>query len=820
MVESTLLKIACAGGTLTITADFVRLEQGGIVEVPRRDVLGVRAVRRPEHADLVIVAGRGERILLAEGVSFLDALRAIDALGTVPEPSSQDGSQSTAKAGGARVRAGDIRLLISPETVRAEGARVWSFPRTMIRGVSVNLAANWADVRLILADEREILAPQVQFESALRMIELLGSIDRPRDDVLAHHADAIETGIPPVRQSDVAPSADARVADASKTLDGPGDASRDDWTREGWQTDRPGEGVSSRASSPDSSAGALARMEPAPYGWNDAEHIESAAHEMAETAPPILEDLSQSPIAVGIEPALRDDPEPAPEAPLPSTPPPVTDVSSLVAASSAAETLEDGPRVTEDAADVADAAEVAGAQGMEPSEPLPSVPAVRVVPVVSRPRPGAGTDSARVVPVLSSVGATDADRTPTAPRLAIVKAPPARPATASTRATRDRRRRRALVVAGCLLVVFAAIAIGGYALTSLRSPATPTHLQTRSTPQATHTPAASAPAQAGAGGAPLYVAARDGTLYALDSHTGKLFWASNAAAHITTAATISQGTLYVGTQDSTVRALRESDKQQLWQFAAHGAIDGAPAVANGIVYASSHDNSLYALRASDGKLLWRYTSTRWFAGPPAVADGTVYANSYNSRTYAFNAITGRLLWSHIASGSLMSAPAVVGGVVYVSSSDNSLYALDSSTGRLLWRYTTGGSLVSSPAAGGGIVSVGSMDGAVYTLEAATGALRWKYQTPDSILGTPTVTDGTVFVGSTDAYIYALDATTGTPRWRYKTGGAVASWPFVSMGTVYMGSTDHNLYALDEQSGVLLWQFTTGGIVDSQPAIGG
>jgi outer membrane protein assembly factor BamB len=132
-------------------------------------------------------------------------------------------------------------------------------------------------------------------------------------------------------------------------------------------------------------------------------------------------------------------------------------------------------------------------------------------------------------------------------------------------------------------------------------------------------------------------------------------------------------TMYVGSaRNDSLTAIDTETGRELWRFYADGPVRFAPVAWQGNVYFVSDDGSLYCLDGDTGECVWKFRGgpsdrkvlgnerliSVWPArGAPVIVDGTVYfaAGIFPFEgifIYALDAETGQVLWENEGSGSL------------------------------------------------------------------------------------------------------------------------------------------------------------------------
>lgn len=313
-------------------------------------------------------------------------------------------------------------------------------------------------------------------------------------------------------------------------------------------------------------------------------------------------------------------------------------------------------------------------------------------------------------------------------------------------------------------------------------------------------------------------------------------WSSPAAA---------DGAVYFGSNDGTLYALDEHSGKELWRYKTGGPVFGSPTVDGDALFALSDDGYLYKLARRDGSLRWRFDSHGGavkreaydrLSSRAVIADGTVYVGSADGKLYALDAASGTEKWRYASTGPVRGSPAVAGGQVFFGSSDGNLYALDAATGALEWQYDTLKPVVTTPLVWDGLVYAGSRSANLYAFDAASGRVKWrKFYWTSWVESSPRLRDGLLYIGSSDyTHVFALDALTGAERWRFDTHGEAWPDPAVTDKLVYTGAVGYTnfprlagFYALDRASGREVWHFPmpvapppVGNGVNSSPTVDG
>lgn len=259
-------------------------------------------------------------------------------------------------------------------------------------------------------------------------------------------------------------------------------------------------------------------------------------------------------------------------------------------------------------------------------------------------------------------------------------------------------------------------------------------------------------------------AAPNGSVYAVDAHTGRTLWRFQTHGSMFSAPVVTADAVYTSAETSnltsTLFALNRADGSPRWHEERNGYLSTL-AVLGETLYAGSTDATIEALRTGDGVTVWSH-QTQGFGNSLAVSDaGVVYAGSSGGNLYALRASDGSRVWAYQAGAPLLVPVAVKDGLVYVASENGYFAALDATTGKIHWRTC------------------------VDTTTCGTSGARIRFS--PTLVSKQTIYVGVGFVGAIPSYgglaqvaggIYALDANTGRIRWQYQSGivGAAMGTP--------------------------------------------
>jgi len=293
----------------------------------------------------------------------------------------------------------------------------------------------------------------------------------------------------------------------------------------------------------------------------------------------------------------------------------------------------------------------------------------------------------------------------------------------------------------------------------------------------------------------LYVASKDGLLFALDAHSGTERWRFRISEYVTRSSpAVINGTVYIG-GGFGFHALDAITGQPRWSVPIQYAGQASPTVANGTVLVTSQEGWIYALDATTGETVWRTSTDGLVFGAPAIiGDQVIYATD----TGVVNTVeleTGRLIWRATVAGAIFASPVASQSSVVVTTQAGTLVAFNRADGSQQWSFAHGGS--EAAALSDPLVVLSASDGGVYGIDPAGGEQRWAYPTGKRDLSSPVIAGDVVLTGAGDTLL-ALDSRTGAGLWYFLAGDVIETSPVVVDGYVFFGSRDGFVYAVTDR----------------------
>jgi polyvinyl alcohol dehydrogenase (cytochrome) len=352
----------------------------------------------------------------------------------------------------------------------------------------------------------------------------------------------------------------------------------------------------------------------------------------------------------------------------------------------------------------------------------------------------------------------------------------------------------------------------------------------------------------------VYVGSYDGSLYALDLHSGERRWvyATGAAVPepnlqiplgITGSAAVSGDTIYVGDAGAVLHAIDVASGTARWMVTLdeqpNASIWSSPILVNGRLFVGvasvakqeGFRGSVVALDAASGKVLWQTFMV------PEGADG--------AGVFAVPAIDTERGFLYVGTQNAYSpSPAPFGNPI-------SIVALDTETGDIVWTFNAppgGGDTAPVEDVGFSaspnlfsvdldgerrdLVGEGQKSGEYWALDRDTGDVVWQATvSPAGFLGgmegTSAVhgriiavpaTDWPEFEGPARGLVTGLDAATGETLWSVAQVAPAASPAAISDDLVFHAGMDGVLHAYQLTDGDEQWRFDLGASVSGGIAV--
>ena len=274
----------------------------------------------------------------------------------------------------------------------------------------------------------------------------------------------------------------------------------------------------------------------------------------------------------------------------------------------------------------------------------------------------------------------------------------------------------------------------------------------------------------------VYVADRNGSVWAYELEKGTKVWRSKTGVAISAGPGVGEGLVLVGSSEADLLALSADNGEELWRTSVSSEVLSVPQVYEDVVVVQTVDGNISGLDAESGDRIWihdrsapvltlRGTST------PLVEEGLVMAGFASGKMTALEVESGREIWEAAVAISRGRSelqrivdidvdPVISDGVLYVTSYQGSLVAISLQDGRQIWNRDM--SAYAGIAVDRQQVYISDADSEVWALDRRSGASLWKQDKlrRRSLTG-PTAIDGYVAVGDFAGYLHLLSRTDGS-----------------------------------------------------------
>jgi outer membrane protein assembly factor BamB len=175
----------------------------------------------------------------------------------------------------------------------------------------------------------------------------------------------------------------------------------------------------------------------------------------------------------------------------------------------------------------------------------------------------------------------------------------------------------------------------------------------------------------------VVVGSTDGTVYCLDTKTGRAVWKRAAPAGVLASAAFdeSTGRVLVGAKNGTVLCLDADRGEMIWRVHLGSSINGRPRVSEKTALVGTERGELHALDLATGKKRWTVSGRGGFNATPLVVNKTVIAPAYDGTLHYVSLSDGSLQEKRSLGSKVWSSPAGGKDVMYVGTFDGKLMAL-------------------------------------------------------------------------------------------------------------------------------------------------
>ena len=252
----------------------------------------------------------------------------------------------------------------------------------------------------------------------------------------------------------------------------------------------------------------------------------------------------------------------------------------------------------------------------------------------------------------------------------------------------------------------------------------------------------------------LPVASGKNSIIALDLVEGNKLWTAEIGG-VETSPVLLHGKLFVTSLNGSLYCLDTSSGKTEWTFRTDDAIHSSPAADDSLLFFGNDEGFVFAVNAFDGKLKWKYKTGAAVFGSPCFSGGTTFIGSRDHFLYAFDAAHGDVKWKFDSGDRIMSCPSVNDSLVFVSSLNGTVSAVSINDGALKWKFTNHSVVNTTPVVTASAIFVGALDDNLYALSPGDGSVLWKYDIGSRIKTSPVASRGMLFVAAEDKSVYCF-----------------------------------------------------------------
>jgi len=310
----------------------------------------------------------------------------------------------------------------------------------------------------------------------------------------------------------------------------------------------------------------------------------------------------------------------------------------------------------------------------------------------------------------------------------------------------------------------------------------------------------------------VFVADREGRVFALDQKTGETQWQVNTELPISGGLEVGHTNLFFGTTDADVVALGLSDGSTAWTTQVSSEVLSNPRFSDGHLVVRSVDGAVNTLDADTGEEQWSYIrdvpalSLRGTSSP-VVKSGGVISGYANGKLVVLRLKDGLQIWETsvaVARGrgalsrmvDVDSDPLAGERFIYAATYNGGVVAVDVRSGQIAWRRSEMSSFKKMIADWVSIYVV-DVDNHIWSADQGNGAINWQQDDLENRKITPLTKVGEyLLTADYEGYVHVLNVSDGKLVGRLKvSASAITSAPVLSEGLIYVQNTEGEVIAL-------------------------
>ena len=303
----------------------------------------------------------------------------------------------------------------------------------------------------------------------------------------------------------------------------------------------------------------------------------------------------------------------------------------------------------------------------------------------------------------------------------------------------------------------------------------------------------------------LYVAGKQGRLYALDKKNGRRVWTHDLEEPISAGITIKNDKLLLGTESGNILAIDSQSKETLWSRFLQSELLHPPVTDGAVIVAQLNNGELYVLDINTGDIIWSIVTnspalSQRGTATPLLASNIIVAGFATGKVLILSLANGSRIFQSVIGnpkgnnevGRLVDVDASMyshNGIIYSTAVHGNLQALSLADSRpkTIWsKKFSGGSGIIGKA---NTIYATSNKGNIAAFSAKTGEQFWNNdQMLNYFYNTPVLWQDNLVVADQLGYINLIDLQTGNLNGLYRNSPYAVQSDFLV--------EDNRLYVLD------------------------